>query len=448
MRSIYLFFVMCFVSDLQAQVQVRPLPSDGYDQRIRTFINDMIISSTHEHFFEYSNVKRKDKAWTLSLLLRHYSADDIRSAGLSANIFAELAQDSLSTMEKWKIVKPYWERSSNTAYNRAALLAADKLFGIDDINESTVDLLSNKITEAYKTDWMNHVINDKCQIEYLIQDSDDRSIGTSRFRYVLRLDNFIYINSKNQIISIAREQNTSINTIDDFVKALEITFINAKKIGIVGIKTAISYDRILYFEDASRETATRIFEELMKSDEPFPFERIKPFQDYMMHRVLNIAKENNLPVAVHTGLHIGKGNIIENSKPTHLVNLFFKYPSVPFILFHGGYPYGGELATIAKNFRNVYIDMCWLYVISPSYSERYLHEWLETVPASKIMGFGGDYINVENAYAHLQFGKQVIANVLIDKVRDGYMSETEAKKIAQSILHDNAVRIYNLSGEF
>ncbi len=92
--------------------------------------------------------------------------------------------------------------------------------------------------------------------------------------------------------------------------------------------------------------------------------------------------------------------------------------------------------------------MCWLYVISPSYSERYLHEWLETVPASKIMGFGGDYINVENAYAHLQFGKQVIANVLIDKVRDGYMSETEAKKIAQSILHDNAVRIYNLSGEF
>ncbi len=325
MRSIYLFFVMCFVSDLQAQVQVRPLPSDGYDQRIRTFINDMIIVDTHEHFLSIPMLKEKTSL-DFMLLLRHYSADDIRSAGLSANIFAELAQDSLSTMEKWKIVKPYWERSSNTAYNRAALLAADKLFGIDDINESTVDLLSNKITEAYKTDWMNHVINDKCQIEYLIQDSDDRSIGTSRFRYVLRLDNFIYINSKNQIISIAREQNTSINTIDDFVKALEITFINAKKIGIVGIKTAISYDRILYFEDTSRETATRIFEELMKSDEPFPFERIKPFQDYMMHRVLNIAKENNLPVAVHTGLHIGKGNIIENSKPTHLVNLFLNTP--------------------------------------------------------------------------------------------------------------------------
>lgn len=48
---------------------------------------------------------------------------------------------------------------------------------------------------------------------------------------------------------------------------------------------------------------------------------------------------------------------------------------------------GGELSTLAKKSRNVYLGMCWLYIISPSKSERYLHEWLETVPANKIRAF-------------------------------------------------------------
>jgi predicted TIM-barrel fold metal-dependent hydrolase len=114
-------------------------------------------------------------------------------------------------------------------------------------------------------------------------------------------------------------------------------------------------------------------------------------------------------------------------------------------LFHGSYPYGGELSAIAKAFGNVYLDLTWVYVLSPSFSQRYLHEWLETIPASKITGFGGDYGNVENAYGHLLFAKQIISRVLIDKVKDGYFSEEEAKKIARMLLHDNAIKIYKLS---
>lgn len=339
------------------------------------------------------------------------------------------------------------ESSKNTAYNRAALLAADKLFGISDINESTVEALSEKINRAYQTDWVSHVVNDKCKIEYLIQDSDDRSFGTKGFRYAVRFDNFIFVNSKQQISSIAKRQNTSIITLDDFIKALGNAFTDAKQKGIVAIKSGLAYNRILNYENSSRGSAVKVFEDLMNSPDEtsFSFAEVKPLQDFMMHRVLDLARENKLPVMIHTGLQTGNGNIIENTKPTHLVNLIMEYPTVKFVLFHGSYPYGAELTTIAKNFPNVFIDMCWLYVISPSYSERFLHEWIETVPASKILGFGGDYLNIENAFSHLLFGKQVVARVLIDKVKDGYLSESEAKNIARMILHDNAVKLYNLS---
>jgi hypothetical protein len=88
--------------------------------------------------------------------------------------------------------------------------------------------------------------------------------------------------------------------------------------------------------------------------------------------------------------------------------------------------------------------MNWTYAISPTYSERYLSEWLETVPASKIMAFGGDQRCVENTYGQLVIAKKIISEVLIKKVRDGYLSEDEAKVVARMILHDNAVEFYNL----
>jgi predicted TIM-barrel fold metal-dependent hydrolase len=447
MKSV-LFLILLIVVPItsRAQVQVRPLPARGYEQRIIDFINDMKVVDTHEHLLSLTRLKQRTTL-DFMLLLQHYSADDIKSAGMPSKLFAKLLKDSLTVRQKWDILEPFWESSKNTAYNRAALLAADKLFGISDINESTVEALSEKINKAYQTDWVSHVVNDKCKIEYLIQDSDDRSFGTKGFRYAVRFDNFIFVNSKQQISSIAKRQNTSIVTLDDFIKALGNAFTDAKEKGIVAIKSGLAYSRILNYENSSRGSAAKVFEDLMNSPDgtSFSFAEVKPLQDFMMHRVLDLARENKLPVMIHTGLQTGNGNIIENTKPTHLVNLIMEYPTVKFVLFHGSYPYGPELTTIAKNFPNVFIDMCWLYVISPSYSERFLHEWIETVPASKILGFGGDYLNIENTFSHLLFGKQVVARVLIDKVKDGYLSESEAKNIARMILHDNAVKLYNLS---
>ncbi len=445
MKSIILIPIGLSITLLtNAQIKIRPIASAGFEERITAYIDNMTVVDTHEHLMSQTDMEKRTTL-DFMVLLQHYSALDLQSAG-SPSLSTLRENTVLSVREKWEILKPFWEDSKNTAYNRASLLAAEKLFGIDDINESTVELLSERIGKAYQTDWINHVIKDMCRIDFLIQDTEDRSFGTDGFRYVKRLDDFAYISSKDKIKSIGNGQNINIETLDDFIRALRKSFEEAKAKGIVAIKTAIAYDRILSFENTGRQEAEEVFEKIMNADggTSLSFEEVKPFQDFMMHRILDLARDNHLPVQIHTGLHINK-NIIGNSNPAHLVNLFFEYPKVNFILFHGGYPYGGELSTLAKTFNNVYIDMCWLYVISPSYSERYLHEWLETVPASKIMGFGGDYLNVEHTFAHLLLAKQVLTNVLVEKIKDGYLSETEAKDIAQMILHDNAVKVLKLS---
>jgi predicted TIM-barrel fold metal-dependent hydrolase len=151
-----------------------------------------------------------------------------------------------------------------------------------------------------------------------------------------------------------------------------------------------------------------------------------------------------VPVAFHTGFQAGNSNYINNSDPTLLSNIFISFPDVKFVLFHGSYPFGGELSAIAKTFRNVSIDMNWTYDISPAYAERYLNEWIETVPLNKIMAFGGDQRMIEMSYGSLLVAKKVVADVLIAKIKDHYFSEEEAKTAARMLLHDNGMEFYNI----
>ena len=232
--------------------------------------------------------------------------------------------------------------------------------------------------------------------------------------------------------------------------ALEKAFQAGLEYEMVGVKSGLAYKRIIQYDNVSKEKAEDVFKKIFKRDRSLAklsFESVKPLQDYMMHRVLELADKHDLPVQIHTGLQAGNGNLITNSKPTHLNNLFHQYPDVKFCIFHGSYPYGGELSVLAKNFPNVFIDMTWAQIISPYYSERYLHEWLETVPANKLMAFGGDYGTVEGVYAHSVMARRVVAKVLIEKVANGYITETEAINIANMILRENAMEIFKLGGK-
>jgi len=444
-NRIILFVCLCSMSELFAQIQLMPLPEEGFEQRMTKYVNGLELADSHEHLMPQESVKNSTML-DFMLLLHHYADDDIKSAGMSKSQFAELLTDKYSVEEKWKIVKPYWEVSKNTAYNRVVLLAMDELYGISELNDKTVIELSNAIRNSYNGDWYNHVLKEKARIKYAIMDVGSQRMEDNLFRYVEKFDQFIRINSRKNIESVGEKYAMKINTLDAFVVALEKAFDEAIGRGIIGIKSTAAYHRILRYENVSEDQAIKVFNLLknLEINENLEFDEVKPLQDYMMHKIIQQARKYNIPFQIHTGFHAGDGNYISNSNPALLTNLFLEYRDVNFLLFHGGYPYGGELAALAKSFRNIYLDMSWIYVISPSYAERYLHEWLETVPSNKIMAFGGDYHNVENAYGHSLMARAVVANVLIEKVRTGYLTEAEAKDIAQRILLTNVINVFGI----
>ncbi|KKL79610.1 hypothetical protein LCGC14_2013110, partial [marine sediment metagenome] len=123
---------------------------------------------------------------------------------------------------------------------------------------------------------------------------------------------------------------------------------------------------------------------------------------------------------------------------------FMAYRNIRFDLFHIGYPYQQTVSALAKNFRNVFIDFAWAHIISPTASVNALVEYLDAVPANKIIGFGGDYAFIDGVYGHQVIARENIARALAIKVRHGAMDLDRARQVAGMLLMDNPVAILGL----
>lgn len=421
-------------------------PNPGYEERIRKYVDSIRVIDTHEHLFTPELVSKGNFS-DLMLIFQQNGYDDLVSGMMPVSMFDSLYNEPIDPVEKWKLIEPYFRNAFNTSYMKVIMYGLNKFYGISDLNPQTVKHLATEIKKTYSTDKFDRILRDSCKIDYVIQDGYYMPGKDDYFRYAQRFDGWISIASHFSIDSLAISQRMQISSLEEFENSLRFAFGQYLKKGMTVIKIPVSYSRTLHFENTSRKDAEVAFRKLRKKKygEALSFNEVKPLQDYMVYRLLELAGEHDLPVAIHTGLQAGRGNYLVNSQPLLLTNLFRDFPDVRFVLYHGSYPFGGELSALAKMFRNVYIDMNWMYSISPSYSERYLHEWLETVPVYKLMAFGGDCMAVENVYSELHIARKAIAKVLIEKVENGYFTEDEAKLVARMMLRDNAARFYKLN---
>ncbi len=241
----------------------------------------------------------------------------------------------------------------------------------------------------------------------------------------------------------------SIHSLADHRKAVEATFEQATRAGMVSVKSTMAYQRDLSFEEVTEHEAEADFDRMLKGEVAMPQgfraqkqRPLRKLEDYMFHQLARLASERQYPFQIHTGLLAGNACFIENTNPTRLTNLFHLYPKVKFDLFHTGHPYERELGVLAKLFPNVYIDFCWSHIISPVGARHALDEYLETVPANKIIGFGGDYRTPELSYAHAVMARRNIAQVLEAKVTGGLFDEQRALEIGRLLLRDNALALF------
>lgn len=449
-RNAFLKWFRCFILFALAANLLGAEPGmnrDAVYPRLKARIDQIRLIDTHEHL-DSEAMRLKQPPDCLASLL-HYTESDLHSAGMPAvsdRPGKVIVQDDRRPFEeRWTQFMKFWPEVRFTGYGRALAGCVSDLYGVplERPETQTGSQINERMVARLKPGFYRWVLKEKARIDLSIVDVSTTEVDREFFAPVMRFDNFVNLSSRGQLENLAAKTGVTINTLEDLVKALEAAFDKGIREGIVGVKSGLAYSRRIYYPMPRVEEARAVLDQLKEGRRPSS-ELLLLLQNYMMNQVCRLAGEHQLPFQIHTGLQTGFGNDITNSKPTDLINLFKAYPATQFVIFHGSYPYGSELSVLAKNFANVHIDMCWLHIISPQVARNNLAEWIETVPANKIMGFGGDYRFVEGAYIHGEMARENVARVLTQKVTEGTMTEADALELARKFLRENAVRLYRL----
>ena len=418
-------------------------------ERILGELWSVSLVDTHEHL-PSEDERIKGKGDLFEEFFSHYASSDLISSGMSDDELAYVRDAEKPIAKRWKTLRPYWACIGNTNYARSLLIATKELFGEDGITAGNYGRIAEKMKNGNKKGLYKKVLKEKSNIDVSVLDRGTYECDRKFFVPVIRPDEFIAVRSRGDVRKLEKMRSVSIHTLKDLECAIVGYMEEFVKNGAVGIKLPFAYVRPIDYDKTAYADAERSFNSLALSgknpyvDNSRTFQEMKPVQDYMVHRVIQFAEEKQLPVQIHTGLQEGNANFIRNSDPSLLTNLFFEYPKVNFDIFHASYPFSRILACLAKNFRNVYIDMCWFHIMSQSASRSMLHEWLDLVPANKIFGFGGDYCFVEGVYGHAVMAREDIARVLAERVEDGRLDERGAIKVGRMLLRENAYTFFDI----
>jgi uncharacterized protein len=399
--------------------------------RLTRFVESVETVDTHEHILPER--QRTSEPVDFDTLAGHYAVNDAISAGLEPK-----SRDFLK----------FWPRVKFTGYGEALRIAIRDIYGVAEIGERTLPRINEAIAAKNKPGLYRDILKGRCRMRICLNDQYWAAIPTpvDREFFVLaqKFDGFVMPITPTGVRKLEQESDTEISGLAGLKRAMENQFARALKAGMVAVKSTAAYQRDLYFREVSQADAERSFTAMIKGVEPASAER-RPYRDladHMFHHLCSLADAHRVPFQVHTGMQAGNGNFIAQTKPAQLTNLFLKFPRVQFDLFHIGYPYWRECLVLAKMHPNVYADFCWMHILTPTGARTALHEFLDSVPANKIMGFGGDYRYPELSYGHLVMARRNIVQVLAERTEAGQNTENEAAELARMLLHDNPAALF------
>lgn len=220
-------------------------------------------------------------------------------------------------------------------------------------------------------------------------------------------------------------QCTSFST---FEKAVEEIFADARTVGVPCVKQAQAYYRPLDFVMRTRGAAEESFCAALKGDAG----AARVVQDYVMEKILL----RGMKYQIHTGVaNLG------NTSPVLLRGAIERHPGVSFVLLHG-YPYLSEAINLARFYPNVFFDLSWLQLLSPSILSAALREAIGFVPTNKIF-LSTDATSPEEQYGAAVGLRRVLASVLEEKMKMDGWDEALALDVAHALLHGNAEAFYS-----
>jgi predicted TIM-barrel fold metal-dependent hydrolase len=426
-----------------AGATVAPLSLYGMERRAAS------VERLHDHQSTDSFEEIMSRIQNCGIVNTHaHHLTDAETKGLTiARIFqrsyvswcGEPIPSSSATVDKWI------DKVGNRSFYVSLSHALQMLYSMDKpISGATWDEYNLRIQKAHENPNRHmELLQKQCRYNAVVQDAywepGSNNGHPEIFKPTFRISSFLWgYNREARDHNGNNAQLTYGQNIDDIKTYTDFIFRIIKKkkeAGCSSLKSSIAYDRTIEIGAATAEEAQAAM--WLGRSEP-PAALIRSFQDYTFNVICEIAADLKIPVQIHTGLGLMTG-----ANPMQLQSLIARHPKTTFVLMHGGYPWLDDICGLVHVYPNVIVDLCWLPLISPSATVRFLHELFEVCNADKIV-WGCDTWTSEESWGALRSVVKVLATVLDEKVSAGYLSKNNALQLAENIMCNNAKRWFCL----
>ena len=237
------------------------------------------------------------------------------------------------------------------------------------------------------------------------------------------------------------------DSLEDVKEALAAELDDVRSGGYVALKSIAAYRTGLDIREWPREEAEESFHEYRRVAGAAPARLVhKPLLDTLLHVAFAQVARQEVPVQFHVGYGDADTDLLL-SNPLYLRPVLQRpdYRGLPVVLLHECYPYTRQGGYLAAVYENVYLDLS--YGIPPlGYGEMlsFTRQALGVAPTSKLV-YSSDGIGVpELHWISAIDGRRAIGQALGEMVAHGELSLPEAEAAGESILRDNATRLYRL----
>ena len=417
---------------------------------ISDFVTQLPIVDVHEHHMPETFLA--DDVGLLALLRQSYAGwTQERPYPLPSEPPMSEFMEAGTQEASWQDIAAFVENSGSNQFVRSLVHGLDDLYelGGEGITRENWQALDRSIRDSRRaSDWPHEVMR-RAGVRRVITDpfsgpmqNAGETLG-NHYQSVLRINALALAwhpdkpdHNGNCAIDFANAIGHPCDSFDDFCDLLVALVDTLSDRNQVGLKNALAYDRDIQF-DAPDEALAR---QTWKCEAPSA-EGKKAFGDFVVDRLCSLAGERDIPVQMHLG-----SAIINFSHPMKAQGLIERHPKTRFLLMHLAYPWSTDLLGMAFVHRNIWIDLTWSFLLSGSHFKRAFHEAIEILPDESRMMFGGDNWHAEESYSTFRTARQLIAEVLEEKVASGYFLQVDAERLAAKIFYKNAIDFFGLGG--
>lgn len=428
-----------------------PLPA-AVDPAIAEAVSAAWLVDTHEHLPDES-VRTGWQPGTCipcddwGLLLTHYLNDDLRIAGMPEADVQLLGDAEASSEAKWRALEPWWPKTRHTAYAQVLRETLRTLYGIEELSAETIGPLAERYRELVRPGFYREVLRRVARIESCQVNDITGAIFHEAEDPLLLMQDIGIQWLHTDPASTAHESALGLEAPDlaGYHAVIDAAFARWGEFA-VGVKCPAAYMRNLDYERVPADAVEGVYTRIRNGSPASP-EEWKALQDHLFWWCVDRATEMGLPVKLHTGYLAGTGHMPMDrilAHPREIAELCRKSPETRFVFFHACWPHTEELLAVAKHWPGAHLDLCWAWILNPLAAQRLLMGALLSIPHTKLLPFGGDYMPVELVVGHAAIARRGIALSLSALVRDGWLAREEALALVEPICHGNAEALFDL----